>query len=76
MLLSNTLREYIKDYELGRSEHSFEEIMDVLELYYINKSLPKYDYEKLTNKLEDIRNKYMKNDNKMIDEIKEEKDER
>lgn len=73
MLLSNALREYIKDYELGRSEHSFEEIMDVLELYYINKSLPKYDYEQLTNKLEEIKNKYTKHDNKIIDEIKEEK---
>lgn len=51
MLLSNALREYIKDYELGRSEHSFEEIMDVLELYYINKSLPKYEYEKFVYRL-------------------------
>lgn len=54
MLLSNTLKEFINDYSMGRSEHSFKEIMDVLELYYINGSLSKYDFEKNVAKLKEI----------------------
>lgn len=45
-LVSNVLREYVKNYELGNSEHSHEELMDLLELYYLNGGLSKYDYEK------------------------------
>lgn len=52
MMLSNTLREYVNDYSMGRSEHSFEEIMDLLELYYINKGLSRYDYEVFIKQLE------------------------
>lgn len=52
-LLSNTLRQYVSDYNENKSEKSLEEVKDVLELYYLNKGLSKYEYEKLLSLLDE-----------------------
>lgn len=59
-LLSNTLRQYVLDYEKEKEKRSYEEVNDVLELYYMNKGISKYEYEMLVDMLNKIEEKEKK----------------
>ena len=51
-LVSNVLRQLVHSYEMGNNEHTGEQLIDLVELNFINKSISKYEFEDLLGRIE------------------------